>query len=124
MKNLLINLLFLLSFATVSFATANPGELFKLLDNRNVTITLSNADQINVFNTVAFNVQDDNLEFETENDISFVQIFNKSGDLEFQLLVDSNKVKIGKSLFGEEDYKIGFLIEGEENIQFTDVRFK
>lgn len=124
MKNQVLNILVFLFITSASFANNNPETGMKLLDNQKVFVSLSNADQSNIFSTVNYNVQDKNIEFETNEDISHVQIFNSDGALEFQLLVDSNKVKLGKSLFGEGDYKLGFIIDGADKVQFTNVTVK
>jgi len=44
--------------------------------------------------------------------------------MEFQLPVMSNKVTIGKSLIENGTYKLGFMITGQKQIQFTEVKVK
>jgi len=125
MKTLILNLiLFLAISATASANNNDPKNTVKVLENINVSVSLSNADQTNIFTTVAYNDNQRNIEFATKEAISYVQIFNASGALEFQLMVDSKKVKLSKNLFDSGDYKLGFLIAGQDNIQFADVVIK
>jgi len=125
MKTLILNLiLFLAISATASANNNDPKNTVKVLENINVSVSLSNADQTNIFTTVAYNNNQRNIEFATKEAISYVQIFNASGALEFQLMVDSKKVKLSKNLFDSGDYKLGFLIAGQDNIQFADVVIK
>ena len=44
--------------------------------------------------------------------------------MEFQLPVMSNNVQINKNLFGQGQYKLGFILEGQSEIHFTDVTIK
>ena len=76
------------------------------------------------FLSTTYNADQEQLEYMTFEDITFIQIFNEAGDLEFQLPVQSSKVLIGKSLFGEGEYKIGFLLDGKSTIHFSTVNFK
>ena len=60
----------------------------------------------------------------TKDEISVIQIFDANGNLEFQLPVMSNQVKINKNLFGEGRFKLGFLVEGDSQIHLSDVIIK
>ena len=101
---------------TSTFASTTPEVI---LSNEEMTIVdLSTQEFIN---TSAYNSATSNLEFETSEKIAVIQIFNEQGVLEFQLPVMSNNVKINKNLFGEGQYKLGFLIEGNTELQFTQV---
>ncbi len=126
MKTSILNLIFLLTLSLTASASNNdPKNAVKVLENINVSVSLSNADQTNIFTTVAYNADQNNIEFATKEAISYVQIFDADGTLEFQLMVDSKKVKLSKSLFDNSgDYKLGFLIAGQDNIQFADIAIK
>ena len=52
------------------------------------------------------------------------QIFDQDGQLVFQLPVMSNKVKINKNVFGSGKFKLGFILDGETDIHFTEVNIK
>ena len=62
--------------------------------------------------------------FNTNDDISVVQIFDGEGELIFQLPVMSDNVQIKKNLFDSGEYKLGFVLEGETEVHLTDVTIR
>lgn len=76
------------------------------------------------FQSSYYNNESENLNFFTAKKISVVKIFNRNGDMEFQLPVMSNNVQINKNLFASGRYKLGFLLEGESNVHFAHVTVK
>jgi len=120
MKNLL--LLLLVSTASHSLsalASTEPSTKdVSLLNTASISVTVS-ENAADMFKKATFNGEA--LVFETMDDINFIQIFNSEGQMEFQLPVMSNKVTIGKSLIANGSYKLGFMIKGQAQIQFTDV---
>jgi len=126
MKNIILTIL--ISITTLQLATANnnpnPVAGVKVVESSHVDVYVGN-DLANLFSVASYNVTDDALEFEVGNNISYIQIFDADGQLEFQLPVLSKKVKIGKSLFsGSGDYKLGFMIDGEKDVKFSDVQIR
>lgn len=121
MKNLILNLLFALSLSSISFANNDPAKVI-LLESQDVVLSLSNADQINIFTTIDSN--SNTIDFASNDEINFVQIFDEEGELQFQLMVDSKKVHLGKSLFKSGNYKLGFLIKGQSDVYFSDLEVK
>lgn len=65
---------------------------------------------------------EDHLEFNTEDVIDMIQIFDSKGNLEFQLPVLSNQIRIGKSLFDKGEYKLGFLLSDQNSLEFAKVK--
>ncbi len=65
---------------------------------------------------------EDHLEFDTEQIIDMVQIFDSKGNLEFQLPVLSDQVRIGKSLFEKGEYTLGFLLSNQDSLKFAKVK--
>lgn len=64
----------------------------------------------------------DHLEFDTQEVIDMVQIFDIQGNLQFQLPVLSNQIRIGKSLFDKGEYKLGFLLSNQNSLEFAKVK--
>ena len=125
MKNLFLSLILL--FAVTITASANnndPKNTVKVLDDKYVSVSLSNADQTNIFTNVSFNENQNNLEFATKDAISYIQIFDANGSLEFQLMIDSNKFKLSKKLFESGNYKLGFMVDGQHDVHFADIEIK
>jgi len=107
---------------TAAFATIVPEVI---MSNEELTIVdISTEKFITSITSTNYNSTDSNLEFVTDQDISVIQIYNEDGVLEFQLPVMSKNVKINKNLFEQGEYKLGFLLKGNTEVQFTQVNIK
>jgi len=118
------NLLTILAALTITYSTAlasnTPAAV--LIDNAEIEVVTVEA--LDIFTNAAFDSVSENLIFDTTKDISVVQIYDASGDLEFQLPVMSNNVQINKNLFDKGNYKLGFILEGQSQVHFTKVSIK
>lgn len=123
MKTILIFLIALFNFS-FAYASGDPAEPLVIHETSTLEVQVTNSSQTDFFHHSTFNFDSNNLEFETENEITFVQIFDKDGKLSFQLPVMSNKLTIGRSIFGSGDYKLGFIIKGMDEVQFADIKIK
>jgi hypothetical protein len=78
-----------------------------------------------LFKKAEFNNSKGCLSFILEGQIEFIQIVNAEGELKYQLPVFANSVNICKKIFpGEGEFKLGFMIDGQSEVQFTDVTVK
>ena len=123
MKNLTITFALVLATIFTAFAGTNPVHEVTLFESEVAAVTIDGA-HADFFTIATYNEMNDSFVFQTEGDISFIQIFNEEGTLEFQLPVMSNKVTIGKSIMNQGNYKLGFMIQGSTDIQFTNVSVK
>ena len=119
MKNLVNIIAALLITMTSVFATSNPVTLIST--DEVVVVTIG---ELEIFTYAEFNASTENLSFTTLDNISTIQIFNADGQLEFQLPVMSNKVKINKNLFDQGSYQLGFILEGQSQLHTTLVTVK
>ena len=119
---ILIFLAFAIFSVTLS-ANNNPIKDILLIDSKSVEVSIDDSSEVSLFANALFNESKENLEFTTTKIVSFIQIYNSDGKLKFQLPIHSKDISIGKSLFGEGVYKLGFIIEEKDEIQFTKVRF-
>ena len=119
MKNLITIITVLTITFTSAFATTTPETLISTADVEVVTV-----DNLDIFSSAEFDAASDNLSFTTNDNISVIQIFDADGNLEFQLPVMSNIVKINKNLFNDGVSKVGFILEGESQVHFTNVTIK
>lgn len=117
------NLIFTFTILTITFTS--------LIANTTPEVIVSSAavevvavESIEIFTDAGFDADTENLVFSTTGAMSVVQIFNPEGTLEFQLPVMANKVQINKNLFGEGEYKLGFVLEGQSQVHFTQVTVK
>lgn len=117
------NLLTILAALTITFSTAyantTPEVLISTAEVEVVTI-----EALDFFISSAFDQGSNNLVFDTTQDITIIQIFNSDGKMEFQLPVMSNNVQINKNLFDQGNYKLGFILEGQDQVHFTNVTVK
>ena len=107
MKNLITLITVLTITVSSVFASTTPKVLISTDDIEVVTV-----DKLDIFTSSFFNTESNVLVFDTNDDISVVQIFNDKGEMEFQLPVMSNNVQIRKNLFDTGSYKLGFVIDG------------
>lgn len=121
MKNLF--LIFALVFSTISVSSANnnPENTNTIIETADYAVTFGNSDLISL---ASFNVNESSFDFETNEEIGFIQIFDTEGNLEFQLPVSSSKVRINKDLFESGQSKLGFLLKESGEIQFAEVSIK
>jgi len=122
MKNLILIFVLVLSSVAVSSANnTNPESSIVVLNSETLTVTTADSDLISL---ASFNANESSLDFETYQNVTFVQIFNAAGELEFQLPVSSDKVRIHKNLFETGNYKLGFVLENTTTLKFAEVNIK
>lgn len=93
-----------------------------MLDSVDVLIENKSKD---FFSVAKFNELEYSLEFELETAISHIKVTNETEELEYQLPVLTRKIQLGKSLFPKcGNYKIGFRIEGQKSLKFSDIRIR
>ena len=129
MKKLILSFVIAVSTLTMSFASNGPVGPVALSESLNVYKTaevefyLTSETQKDFFTLANFNTETENLEFVTKEDIQYLQIFEQNGKLLYQLPVMSNKLKISKKVFKQGIYKVGFIVDGGKNIQFSNLKF-
>ena len=106
-----------------SFANNTPESKTKLISNGKFEISYDSGTLVNIFESATI-VDDRSFEFKTKEVVAFIQVFNSSGAIEYQLPVGSNVVTLGTSLFESGDYKLGFLIDSYFGVQYADVKVK
>ncbi len=119
MKNIITTLTIITLTLTSVFANTTPEVLISTSDIEVVTVT-----DLDIFSSSMFDAETKSLVFNTNDDISVVQIFDAEGEMIFQLPVMSDNVQIKKNLFGSGEYKLGFVLEGETEVHLTDVTVK
>jgi hypothetical protein len=119
MKNLITIIAALTLTVSTAFASTTPTAL---ISTDNVVVVA--IGQLDFFTSAEFDAASDVLSFRTNDDISMIQIFNAAGEMEFQLPVMSDNVKINKNLFGTGEYKLGFVLQGQSQLHTTLVTIK
>ena len=121
MKNLLLLFVLLFGLNAASLASDPIIESKKLISTDLVELSLNDSNQFQYFSTVGFNDQTNTIDINTMDDISYIQVFDKDGELQYQLPIMSNKVKLSKKMFDSGNYKLGFMFDGSKEIQFTSL---
>ena len=119
MKNLITILTVLTITISSVFANTTPETL---ISTSSVEVVM--IDNLDFFTAASFDEASDNLVFNMTDNISVIQIFNAEGNLEFQLPIMSNKVKINKNLFSKGTCSLGFILDGQSELHFTQVTIK
>jgi len=119
MKNFITTIIITILTLTVSYANTTPE--VDIISTDEVTVSTTMSD---LFKVATFNVENETIEFTTLSEISVIQIFDGKGNLEFQLPVMSNKVQINKNLLEEGQQKLGFVMDGINQVHFTEVTIK
>ncbi len=119
MKTILFTLFMTILTVSTLYSSSRPEVLLSSPDIEVITV-----ESLAIFKSTNFDYQTENLIFETNENISFIQIFNKDNELQFQLPIKSTNVQINKNLFEVGDYKIGFMLNGDSKVHFTKVIIK
>jgi len=121
MKKSIVNSLLALCFITANLNAADALGLSPIFKSVKVEVSISDDSEAHNFLMINYDQNSDNLVFDMESEVSFVQIFDDSNELIFQLPVMSSKLSIGTSLFETGQYKLGFMLNGNDDIIFTEV---
>ena len=123
MKTFTTTLLIILAAATISYSSnVIPESELSIITTASVELSVVNVQQKDFFQVAQYNMEMDVLEFVTAESINYLQIFDESGKLKYQLPVMSNKLKISKKMFKQGTYKIGFITKENTTIQFTNLK--
>ncbi len=101
------------------FAGITPES--KIINTEKVTVF---AQTDGLFESATYDEVSELMRFITKSDISVIQIMNADGELEFQLPVMTNDVQLNTNLFGSGEFKIGFVMQGENQVYYSKVNIK
>jgi len=107
---------FLFVISGFLFANNNPSPLPVDLDEvyvfENLTLTVSSRLEVDV----NFDKRDGKLGFETEEEMTFVQLLKENGDLEYQIPTFSKSVIIDLDDLSIGDYQLKLILKSEQII--------
>lgn len=124
MKNLLLIISVTFSFATASFASNIGDGKLSLLKNDKVEVSLDNIGQKSFILFSSIDSNKETLQFIFDNSVSMIQVYNLDGEMEMVLPIGSDEVDLGLSLFNAGSYKLGFMVDGIDEMQFTNLKIK
>lgn len=124
MKNLLLIISIAISFSTTALASNIGDDKLSIINNDNVELSYTDASQKAVILFSAINTNKEALELIFDKNVSMIQVFDMEGELEMMLPIASNEVDLGLSLFEPGTYKLGLMVDGLDEIQFTNMMIK
>lgn len=124
MKKLLTIFAFLLTFSFAANATTgNPvegdGEI--IFENVDVAYIVDSAEEADQILSATYNQSNDFFNITTTKTITFVQILDENGNLEYQLPVGAKKLNIAMPDFTKGKHKINLLLEGGDVYVATEL---
>ncbi len=123
MKNLILTIAILFSFSSVNASNIGDGTL-SIINNSNLELSLENEGQKFLIISTEFNTEYENISMIFNSSVNMIQVFNTEGEMEMMLPIGSEEVDLGMSLFQSGDYKLGFMVEGIDEVQFTNLLVK
>ncbi len=120
----ILNLILALCITTALSATEINKKSNLIFSTKKIELRIDQKVDEHFFQKMSFDINGNSLKIQTAEVISIVQIFDNNGKMQYQLPVTSNKLQICKTLFDNGDYKIGFILEGQSDIVFSDLKIK
>lgn len=129
MKKILINsglvVLILALGLTISYASNDlpipNAENSYLIKNNEVSFSVLNSADENQFINTTFSTKNKTIFLETEKEISFIQIMNTKGELEYQLPIAASKLHIDMNDFTSGLYHLNILLDGNDEYITTEL---
>jgi len=92
-----------------------------LIKNSEVSFSvIDSADEDQFINTT-FSTKNKTIFLETEKEISFIQIMNLDGELEYQLPISASKLHIDMNDFTSGLYNLNILLDGNDEYIITEI---
>ena len=124
MKNLILIFAIATSFTTATFASNIGDGTLAIVKSEKVEITLDNEGQKEFILSSAFEADNNQIAMVFSSNVSMIQVFNQDGEVEMMFPVGSEIVNLGMSLFETGDYKVGFMVDGYSDVQYTNMMIK
>lgn len=124
MRNLLTIITFILAFSfNANATTVNPvdGEAEILFENMDIQYLVESSEEAEEILSATYNQSNDFFNITTVKMITFVQILDENGELEYQLPVGSKKLNIAMPDFTKGKHKINLLLEGGDVYVATEL---
>jgi len=114
MKNLILTIAIITLALSTSLANTNP--LDNTGDLETISFEMNDADKIEFSINVSYDLQQESLMIETGEEVSFIQVLNNDGVLQYQLPVFSETVVLDLNDFETGDYSLNLLFENDSMV--------
>jgi len=121
MKNLLKSAILIIAIlGTINSLAANTNPvkdkvLSTLINESNVTLSLSNVKDSKAFNNVTYNGITKVIKIDSKENIAFVEIKNEKGELEFLMPVGAKILNIDLLDFAKGNYTVNIKMQAADN---------
>lgn len=121
MKNLILIIAAVFSFS-ISASASNIGGKATILTSEKVVLSVDKpADYIK---SSTYNSDSEDIALVFKSVVSTVQIYNDKNEMVMTFPAGTDQLNLGLTLFESGLYKVGFLIEGQNEFQFTNLIVK
>ena len=124
MKNLFLTITAFFCFSAVSFASSIGDGSLEILKTEKIYLSLESEIQKEFILATTFSTETESVSMLFESNVSMVQVYNLNGELEMMFPIGSNDVSLGLSLFKSGEYRMGFVVDGMDGVQFTKLTVK
>lgn len=111
-----------LTLLLAGFSYTNSADItevadkFTIIDNDAMTIDVDSNEDYEFFLKAEFDESEEEIKFLTREKTTQIRIYNEIDAMVYLLPVGSDRVRIGKSLFDQGDFKFIFDIEGDRRM--------
>lgn len=124
MKNLLLILTTIFSFLSTTSATGIGDGDLAIISNSKIVFSLEAESQKKFILFSSIDADKETLQFIFDNSVSMIQVYTSDGHLDMVLPIGSDEVDLGLSLFKQGNYRLGFMVNGIDEMQFTNLQIK
>jgi len=103
-------------------AVDSKKDEFTIVENKALTVKVESDEDYKFFLKAEFDEAEGELKFLTRESTTQIRIYNKLDAMVYLLPVGSDRVRIGKSLFDQGDYKFIFDIEGDRRMYTSKLK--
>ena len=124
MKNLFLIIATVLSFSATAFASNIGDGSLAILKSERIDLSVESEIQKEFILSTSFSAKEESVNMVFDSNVEMVQVYNTNGELEMMFPVGSDNVSLGLSLFENGQYRMGFVVDGMDDVQFTKLVVK
>lgn len=114
--------LFIFCFAVLSASATDPVKKKKeILKNSDFSLNVHSAETSALIMSSSYNLATDKLSLTLKKEVSFIEVVNNNGEVEFQLPVDASRIHLSLAQFEKGSYSINLLAYDKSNVISMDL---
>ncbi len=112
----LVGLISILNPIAPTIITSDTNKEVVLLENSKLQVTIESESDLPFFTEAVYNDLQEELVFSTSEETVQIRVYDDLGTMMYLLPVQSQKIKMGKSLFSTGNYRIVFDVDGDRRM--------